>query len=42
MKFIRIRGGMYYRDKDGTMEDVIKKLTTYGIYTEKFSEQRGR
>lgn len=33
-KFIRIRGGMYYRDKDGTMEDVIKKLTTYGIYTE--------
>jgi hypothetical protein len=25
---------MYYRDKDGTMEDVIKKLTTYGIYTE--------
>ena len=30
-KFIRIRGGMYYRDKDGTMEDVIKKLTTSGF-----------
>ena len=33
-KFIRIRGGMYYRDKDGTMEAVIKKLTAYGIYAE--------
>lgn len=25
---------MYYRDKDGTMEAVIKKLTAYGIYAE--------
>lgn len=33
-KFIRIRGGMYYRDKDCTMEAVIKKLTAYGIYAE--------
>jgi very-short-patch-repair endonuclease len=32
--FIRIRGGMYYRDKEGTMKIVMRRLNEYGIKTE--------
>ena len=30
-KFIRIRGGVFYRDKDGTMDWVFKKLEENGV-----------
>lgn len=33
-KFIRIRGGMYYRDKEVTMANVLKQLGNYGIFPE--------
>lgn len=33
-RFIRISGGIFYRDKEGTMEGVYQQLQNYGIYPE--------